>query len=293
MIHWRGFLLLIVWGRMALFLLILLVMVNFAANSLLNRAALDVFGMDALGFAGVRILAGAGMLALLVGLRRTSTGRAPWMTVQRLVGALCLAIYLVPFSLAYVTLPSGVGALVLFGVVQLTMFAGAAWTGTRPKSRAWVGMAVAMAGLIWLLWPGDAVRFDLLGLAFMALAGFGWGLFSLRGRGSTDPLGDMALSFVLLVPWAVPLVILGSGWSWIGVATGALCGAVTSGLGYALWYRALPQIATTTAAVAQLSVPVIALVAGALLLGERLSWDVMLAAALVLSGIAFTVMRRA
>ncbi|MEL6959260.1 MAG: DMT family transporter [Pseudomonadota bacterium] len=273
---------------MALFLLIALVMVNFAANSLLNRAGIDVFGMDALGFAGVRLAAGAVMLAGLVAWRR----KAARITAARWVGALWLLVYLVPFSLAYVTLPSGVGALVLFGVVQVTMFAGAALAGVRPGIRAYAGMGVAMAGLAWLLWPRADVAFDPLGLTYMAVAGIGWGLFSLRGRGSADPLGDMAWSFVLLMPVALVLMVLGTGWSAAGVAIGVVCGAVTSGLGYALWYRALPQITATTAAVAQLSVPVIALLAGAALLGEALGLQVLLGAGVVLGGIALAVIKR-
>ena len=273
---------------MALFLLIALVMLNFAANSVLSRAGIFELGMDATVFSGLRLASGAAMLAVLV------TGRGGWpaFSPARLGAAGYLLVYLVPFSLAYLTLPSGVGALILFGIVQVTMFAGAALGGERPGARQWGGMALAMGGLAWLLWPSGPVTFDALGVAFMALAGIGWGLFSLRGRGSSDPLGDMAWSFVLCVPAAIVLMLMGGGWTPSGVLVAVVCGAVTSGLGYALWYRVLPQIEATTASVAQLSVPVIALVAGALTLGEVITLQIVLASAIVLGGIAVAVLRR-
>lgn len=273
---------------MQLFALIALTMCAFAANSVLSRAGIDAFGMDPLGFSGVRLAAGAGMLGLLVGLR----GGWPQVGREQIVTAATLLIYLVPFSIAYLTLPSGVGALILFGVVQITMFAGSAVAGARPSPRQWAGMSIAMLGLAWLLWPSDSLRLDPRGVAFMILSGISWGAFSLRGRGSRDPLGDMAISFGLLAPFAVLLVVLGSGWSLGGVALAILAGAVTSGLGYALWYRVLPQIAATTGAVAQLSVPVIAIIAGALFLAEAITLDVIMASVVVLGGIAVAVLKR-
>lgn len=273
---------------MTLFLLIAVVMVNFAANSVLSRAGIDGLGLDPLAFSGVRLAGGAAMLALIVGLR----GRWPHADAGRAVSAVMLVVYLVPFSLAYLTLPAGAGALILFGVVQVTMFAGSAVAGVRPTAQQWGGMAVAMAGLCWLLWPTEALSLDPVGAAFMIVSGIGWGVFSLRGRGSRDPLGDMALSFILCLPVALILMAVGTGWSVPGVAVGILTGAVTSGLGYALWYQVLPRIAATTGAVAQLSVPVIALGAGALVLDEAITLDVVLASAVVLGGIAVSVVRR-
>ena len=274
---------------MHLFALIALTMCAFAANSVLSRAGIDAFGMDPIGFSGVRLAAGAGMLGVLVAVR----GGWPDMNRARIITAGSLLVYLVPFSIAYLTLPSGVGALILFGVVQITMFAGSALAGARPSPRQWVGMSIAMMGLAWLLWPSDTLRLDGRGVLFMILSGISWGVFSLRGRGSRDPLGAMALSFGVLIPFAVALIVLGSGWSWEGVALAAVAGAVTSGLGYALWYRVLPQIAATTGAVAQLSVPVIAIIAGALFLAEAITLDVVVASVVVLGGIAVAVLKRA
>lgn len=273
---------------MQLFALIAVTMCAFAANSVLSRMGIFTYGMDPIGFSGVRLLSGAVMLAVLVSLR----GGWPRVDRARLVTAGSLLVYLVPFSVAYLTLPSGVGALILFGIVQITMFIGSYLAGTQPSARQWGGMALAMAGLGWLLWPSEALTLDATGVIFMVVSGIGWGVFSLRGRGSKDPLPDMALSFVLCAPVAVVLIAMGSGWSTIGVVIAVFAGAVTSGLGYALWYRVLPQIAATTGAVAQLSVPVIAILAGAVLLSEAITLDIVLASAIVLGGIAFSVLRR-
>lgn len=273
---------------MHLFALIAVTMCAFAANSVLTRLGIFTFGMDPIGFSGVRLASGAATLAVLVGLR----GRWPRVDAARIVTAASLVVYLVPFSVAYLTLPAGVGALILFGVVQITMFAGSYLAGTQPSARQWGGMAVAMAGLVWLLLPSETLALDGVGVAFMVLSGAAWGVFSLRGRGSTDPLGDMAISFILCAPIAVALMVLGAGWSPVGVALAVVAGAVTSGLGYALWYLVLPQIAATTGAVAQLSVPVIAIVAGAVLLTEAVTLDIVLASAVVLGGIAVSVLKR-
>lgn len=274
---------------MKLFALIAVTMSAFAANSVLNRAGVFAFGMDPLAFAGVRLAAAALMLGALLGLR----GARPGIDAGRWAGAAVLLLYLVPFSLAYVTLPSGVGALILFGVVQITMFGGSVLAGINPSARQWGGMSLAMAGLVWLLWPTDAGGFDPIGIAFMAVSGFGWGVFSLRGRGSKDPTTDIAMSFILLAPVALVLMLIGTDWSLGGVITAAVAGAVTSGLGYALWYRVLPQVVATTGAVAQLSVPVIAIIAGAVLLAEPVTWDIAAASTVVLGGIAFAVLKRA
>ena len=274
---------------MKLFALIAVTMCAFAANSVLARAGIFTFDMEPLLFAGVRLASGAMMLALLVALR------GGWGRVDRdrVITASTLLLYLVPFSIAYLTLPSGVGALILFGVVQITMFGGSCLAGTLPGPRQWGGMAVAMAGLGWLLWPTETMTLDAIGVVFMVVSGFGWGVFSMRGRGSKDPLGDMALSFVLCAPVALVLLLLGAGWSLGGLVCAVVSGAVTSGLGYALWYRVLPHVAATTSAVAQLSVPVIAIVSGAILLNETITLNVVVASTVVLGGIAFSVLKRA
>lgn len=274
---------------MKLFSLVAVVMAAFAANSVLNRAAIFELGMDATVFSGLRLASGAAMLAMLVVQRG---GGWPELDRGRIAAAGALLVYVVPFSIAYVTLPSGIGALVLFGIVQITMFAGSAMAGMKPTVQQWLGMSLAMAGLGWLLWPTETLTLNVGGVAFMVVAGIGWGVFSLRGRGSASPLGDMAWSFVLCLPVAVILMMIGGGWSGMGVLLAMVSGAVTSGLGYALWYRVLPQMAATTGAVAQLSVPVIALVAGAILLGEVITMQVVMASVVALGGIALAVAGR-
>ena len=274
---------------MRLFALVAVVMVAFAANSILSRAAIFEFGMDATVFSGLRLASGAAMLTVLV----IQRGRGwPELDRSRVMAAGALLVYLVPFSIAYVTLPSGVGALILFGIVQITMFVGSALTGMKPTVQQWSGMSLAMVGLGWLLWPTEELVLNVFGVACMVLAGIGWGVFSLRGRGSETPLGDMAWSFVLCLPVALILLLVGAGWSFMGVLLAVVSGAVMSGLGYALWYRVLPQLEATTGAVAQLRVPVIALIAGAIFLGEIVTTQVVLASAVALGGIAVAVAGR-
>ena len=274
---------------MHLFALIAVTMCAFAANSVLARAGIFTFDMEPLLFAGLRLASGAAMLAVLV------TLRGGWTRVdrERVISASMLVLYLIPFSIAYLTLPSGVGALILFGVVQITMFGGSYLAGAQPSARQWSCMAVAMAGLGWLLWPTEQMTLDMVGVVFMVMSGIGWGVFSLRGRGSKTPLGDMALSFALCGPVALVLMLIGDGWSLGGLICAVVSGAIMSGLGYALWYRVLPQVAATTSAMSQLSVPVIALIAGAVLLGETITLNVVIASAVVLGGIAVSVLKRA
>ncbi len=267
-------------------LLIAVTMVAFAANSLLNRAAVEGGFIDPLGYALIRVASGAAMLWLLVALRGTRpVWGVPW------VGALSLATYMLGFSLAYLTLGAGLGALILFGVIQITMFAVAALRGTALGPQRLAGAALAFAGLVSLLWPGGTLRVDPGGAALMALAGVGWAFYTLNGRGAANPLSATAANFI----WCLPIVALAAllampGWPAPGgILLAVIGGAVTSGLGYALWYAILPRIETTTAAVVQLSVPVIAVATGALLLGEPLTWKLVLAAAVVVGGIAVAV----
>lgn len=274
---------------MRLVFLISVTMVAFASNSVLNRMAVDGGWITPLQFAGIRVLAGAVMLLMLVRLQARAVPMSGWI---RAVGATSLAIYMLGFSLAYTTLDAGLGALILFGVVQITMFCATAMGGTAVSARQVSGAAIAFAGLAWVLWPGKAGLAAPAGAVSMALAGVGWAAYSLAGRREPDALASTAANFLLCLPLvAVPLVVLG--WETapglIGIALAVLSGAVTSGLGYALWYRVLPQIPATSAATVQLSVPVIAILAGAALLAEPLSWRLIVAAGVVLGGIALAI----
>ncbi|MCB1397481.1 MAG: EamA family transporter [Rhodobacteraceae bacterium] len=267
---------------MRLLALSALVMVAFAANSLLNRAAVGGGLIGAMPFAVIRVLAGAAVLGLLARARPTRRNLGP---------ALALALYLVGFSLAYTQLDAGIGALILFAGVQVTMLAGAAVMGESVPARRYAGAAVALAGLGALLWPGTGAVPGLAPAALMAAAALGWGLYSLAGRGSRDPLRATAANFLLATPVvALAALPFDRTASLPGVALAVVAGAVTSGLGYALWYAVLPQLGAARAAVAQLTVPVIAVIGGVLLLGEALSPAAALASAVVLAGVALAVL---
>jgi len=263
---------------MRLILLTGLVLVAFAANSILNRMAVGPGEIDAVSFAVIRAVAGAVILAALVLMR----GRVlPLGGRGRAIGAGSLALYLVGFSLAYIEIDAGVGALILFGGVQVTMFGGALWGGDRPPVARWIGAGVALAGLAWLIW--------LATLAMLAAA-FGWGIYSLAGRGATDPLAETAANFVLAAPLcALPLIVLpfAQGATTAGIALAVLAGAITSGLGYALWYAVLPKLGASTAGLVQLSVPVIASLGGVIVLSEDVTLRLIGAGALVIGGIAY------
>ena len=196
-----------------------------------------------------------------------------------------LSAYLLGFSLAYRGLDAGTGALVLFGTVQVTMFSGALLAREQVPGRRWAGAGLALAGLALIAAPGVS---GLVPLALMAVAGLGWGIYSLAGRGAIDPLAATGWNFLLSVPLVLPIG-LASGLAppdATGVALAVVSGAVTSGLGYALWYQVLPRLGAARAAVAQLSVPVIAALGGAVLLAEAPGLRFWLASLLVLGGVA-------
>jgi drug/metabolite transporter (DMT)-like permease len=271
-------------------------MVAFAGNSLLCRAALADSQIGSVGFSALRLAAGALALAAVMRVTRVSGSDA---ARPRRPAALALLAYAVCFSIAYVTLDAGTGALVLFAAVQLTMMASSVIEGERPSPRVWLGSGVAFAGLVALVWPGVSAP-DPLGAALMAIAGVGWGIYSLYGRGSASPIATNAINFARATPlalagWGLAMVLSQAerpgSFTVSGVGLALASGAVTSGLGYALWYRTLRHLTTTTAAVAQLSVPVIAAAGGVLVLDERLTSRMVAASAVVLLGIALASIR--
>ncbi|WP_406649369.1 DMT family transporter [Aliisedimentitalea scapharcae] len=275
---------------MRLTLLTTLTMIAFAANSVLNRLAVGPGYIDAESFALVRLAAG---MLVLVGLA-LHQGVSLRQPVGRLMsGGVSLTVYMIGFSLAYKSLDAGLGALILFGVVQFTMVAWNTAMGA-PLGRLQLGGGVlALAGLALVLWPQGAVSVSLSGVLFMVLAGLGWGAYSLVGRGAQSPLGATAGNFVL--SFVLTLAVLSMvGWQGhmtpVGVGLAILSGAVTSGLGYALWYTVLPRLPGPLAATVQLSVPVLAIAAGALALGEHLDLRIILGSGIVIAGIA-TVLR--
>lgn len=271
--------------------LTLLALLAFAGNSLLCRAALRDTAIDPASFTLLRILAGAAVLAVLVALRSPAALRAGSWT-----SAAALFAYAIAFSYAYIGLSAGAGALILFGAVQASMLTWALLRGERFSVIQTGGFALAITGLVGLLLPGLSAP-PLASALLMLMAGVAWGVYSLRGRGAGDPTAVTAGNFVRAVPMAVlsialALVIAPASvridmpGSIYAVASGAL----TSGLGYAIWYRVLPQLRASTAATVQLSVPVITALAGVLLLSEPLSLRLVLASIAVLGGVALVVL---
>jgi drug/metabolite transporter (DMT)-like permease len=265
-----------------------LVMTAFAANSILNRMAVGPGLIGATDFALIRALAGAVTLGLLVLARHRAL---PLFSRRRIPGALGLALYLVGFSVAYIAIDAGIGALILFGGVQLTMFAGAVLSGEAMAPRRWIGATLAMAGLAWLVWPAGAVVLPLPPVLAMLGAALGWGIYSLVGRRATDPLAETAANFVLAAPLCAAVLWLwpgpGAALTEQGVILAILSGAVTSGLGYALWYTVLPRLEVSVSGLVQLSVPVIAMAGGVLLLNEAVTPRMLGAALVTLGGIAY------
>ncbi|MGO4913953.1 DMT family transporter [Pseudogemmobacter sp. W21_MBD1_M6] len=268
---------------MRLILLTSLTMIAFAANSVLNRLALADGAMGPASFALIRLTSGA---LVLVALCAFVQGRFSARGRHRMAGTASLALYILGFSFAYVSLDAGVGALILFGGVQVTMFGGAVMAGERlPRSR-WLGAALAFSGLVYLMWPAGALRPNGAGALLMVFAAFGWGVYSLLGRAVGNPLQSTAANFLLAVPialivWiALPDAVTARG-AWLAMVSGV----VTSGLGYALWYTVLPRLGASRAAIAQLTVPVIALAGGIAVLGEGLTLRFGVACLLVMGGV--------
>ena len=278
-------------------------MLAFAGNSLLCRMALKLTEVDAASFAAVRLLSGAVALVLLLWWRaRASAGRTSGIRAATLAqikaygnwsSALALFAYAALFSFAYVGMTAATGALLLFGAVQASMIGWGLARGERLGSWQWVGFVVALAGLVALMLPGFAA--PSLGIALtMVAAGVAWGVYSLQGKASTpgkapDPLATTCGNFVRTVPMALALcaaLLPTLRWDGTGIALAVVSGAVMSGMGYAIWYRALPALQATSAATVQLSVPVIAAVGGVLLLGEAYSWQLQVASIAILGGIA-------
>ncbi len=279
--------------------LTIIAMLAFAANSLLCRLALGAGNIDAASFASLRMISGAVMLALILrvrGSRVTAGGMAALLGAVK--PASMLFLYMVCFSFAYLSLGAGTGALILFGAVQLTMFAVALLGGERFSVLSWMGLALAFAGLVYLVLPGLHAP-DPLGVLLMTVAGLAWGFYSLIGRGATDPLLATARNFLVAVPavLAVSLIalLLAPGSSHVethGVLLAIASGALASGCGYVVWYALLPHLSAMRASTLQLSVPAIAAVGGVLFLGEALTARLVLAAAATLGGVALVLAQR-
>lgn len=271
-------------------LLTAIALVAFAANSLLCRLALGQELIDAASFTTVRATSGAITLALIVLLRGKSSepNSGSWKQAGLLFG------YMIFFSLAYVSLSTGTGALILFGAVQLTMFTGAMREGDRFTLLSWAGLMLAVAGLVYLVMPGITAP-DPVGALLMCISGISWGLFSLRGRATVDPLRATARNFLYTVPMALAASVLLAGdfaMTTKGLLVAIASGAAASGCGYVIWFAVLPNLTAARAATVQLAVPAIAAFGGILLLSEPLTFRLVLATAATLGGVALVLAQR-
>lgn len=275
----------------------LLALIAFAANSVLCRLALEAqdtgSSIDAGSFTVLRLLSGIIALFIILAIKsrfsavkkNTGTARGSWF------GAIALFTYAAGFSYAYVSLETATGALILFGVVQMTMILTSILKGNKLHLSEWAGLTLAFAGFVYLMLPGASAP-SISGLLLMIAAGVGWGFYTLAGKGSTDPLGDTSYNFLRTAPFILALVIFnleGVHLSSQGVILAIASGAITSGVGYTLWYMALTSLKTMQAAVLQLLVPVIAALGGVLLVQEPLSTRLIISSLLILGGILLVI----
>jgi len=273
-------------------LLTLSALIAFASNSLLTRLALGAHAVDAATFTLVRLVSGAGVLALVVWTRARTL--AP-LRGRGALGPVALFCYAAPFSFAYLRIGAAVGALILFGVVQLTMIGTGIFRGERPAAMTWLGVGLSTAGLLAITVPSVS-RPDPVGVALMAIAGVAWAVYTLAGKTASDPVAANAWSFVgagvlATIPRLSAHAVAAP--SARGLALALVSGGVTSGLGYAVWYRVLPRLSVMQAAISQLSVPVLAAFGAALLLREHLSARFLVCAAAVLVGVGIVLSSRA
>lgn len=252
------------------------------------RLALGSGSIDAASFTAIRLVSGAVALIFIANL--STRASAPW----NFLSALMLFAYAIAFSYAYRQLTAGTGALLLFGAVQLTMLGIAIAGGERPHAAEWLGLALAAGGLVYLVLPGLHAP-PWLGSVLMVVAGISWGIYSVRGRGAMNPVGETAKNFTLAAVPAVALSVLahlGASISNRGALLATISGVVTSGVGYVIWYAALPGLSGARAALVQLAVPLLAASGGVALLGESLTPRLLVAAALILGGIALAVLAK-
>ena len=281
--------------------LVCIAMLAFAANSLLCRMALANTDIDPGLFATIRLASGALCLALLVAFtaRRSSKNTSPIAAIKQqasIAGALSLFVYAIAFSYAYISMSTGTGALLLFGAVQLTMISVGLLKGERFATFQWLGFLLAFAGLVILLLPGASAP-PLFSALLMISAGIAWGFYSLLGKKSNAPLLLTAGNFLYATLLTLPLIVwlwVTDTWQWSnnGVLFALASGIVASGCGYAIWYKALPLIQSTTAATVQLSVPVIATLMGWAFLAEAISVQIMVASLMTLGGIWLVIKMR-
>ena len=266
----------------------MLALFAFAANSVLCRLALGERTIDASSFTAIRLLSGAIVLLVILqfsGKKNNSSTKGSWLAT------IMLFAYAAPFSFAYITLDTGTGALILFGAVQITMILLSLISGNKLHVTEWMGVTIAFIGFVYLVLPGVSTP-SVTGFALMTTAGVAWGIYTLKGRSSVNPLADTAYNFARSIPLVIILALIAYQTAHIsskGVLLAILSGVIASGIGYTIWYTALGGLSATQAAVVQLSVPVIAALGGVIFVSERISLRLALSALLILGGILMVV----
>ena len=268
-----------------------LALIAFAANSVICRLALKDGAIDPGLFTSIRLFSGAAVLIALVFLSKDSRyekSKGSWTSAARLF------LDAAAFSYAYVSLETGIGALIIFGVVQITMIASSLISGYRMNGIECLGIFLALAGFLYLLVPGASAP-SLSGFILMSLSGIGWGIYSLRGKNSKHPLVDTAYNFLRSLPFLILLLYFlaqESNYSTKGILLALLSGIVTSGIGYTIWYVALRGLNSIQASIVQLLVTVMASIGGILFVGEIVSFRLMVSSLMILGGILLLIIKR-
>ena len=266
------------------FILTSLALIAFAANSVLCRLALGEGAIDPASFTVIRLVSGMVVLAFIVVLQ---TGFKSPEIAGSWLSSVALFSYAISFSFAYLSLNTGTGALILFGTVQISMILISIYFGARLRIGEWLGILIALAGFVYLVLPGvDAPEFG--GFALMTLAGISWAIYTLRGRNSSNPLLETAFNFFRTSPLVILLLLVSIQYMDLnarGVMLAVLSGGLASGVGYTIWYAALKGLATTQAAVLQLSVPIIAAIGGVIIVSEPMTFRLLISTLIVMGGI--------
>lgn len=268
-----------------------LALIAFAANSVLCRLALGENSIDAASFTVIRLLSGALVLLAILKIgnsKKSSPSKGSWFS------SMMLFLYAITFSFAYITLDTGTGALILFGSVQITMILLSLVSGNRLHITEWLGVLIAFFGFVYLVLPGVSTP-SVMGFMLMTVAGIAWGIYTLKGRGSTNPLADTTYNFLRTMPLVIILAVItiqNSHYSYDGILLAVLSGGIASGIGYTIWYIALGGLAATQAAVVQLSVPVIAALGGVIFVSEAITLRLIVSASMILGGILLVVLGR-
>ena len=273
-------------------------LIAFAANSVLCRLALGDETIDAAGFTIIRLVSGAITLLFIFWLSSTlrNTGSKTTLADSKgsWISALMLFLYAVTFSYAYITLDTGTGALILFGTVQITIILITIFNGDRLHITEWIGTLIAFSGFVYLILPNVSTP-SFSGFVLMTISGIGWGIYTLKGRGSESPLADTTKNFYLTIPFVIILALLAFrdfNITTEGILLAIASGAIASGMGYTIWYIALGGLSATQAAVVQLLVPVIAAFGGVIFVSETISLRLTVSALFILGGILTVVLGR-